>query len=66
MKVRRPTWLWWIAFLITLTGGSIAYLLSLQEANPDAHTQMVLTIAISSVLVGICLIVLSADWWMRH
>ena len=66
IPVRRPTWLGWLAFLIVLVGGGIAYMLSLQEGNPEAQSQIFLTIAITVVASGICLICLTADFWMRH
>lgn len=62
----RGKWLGWLAFLIFFFGGLIAYMISLQETNPDAQANMVLTLAITAALAGICLICMSADWWMRH
>lgn len=52
--------------LILIVGGSIAYMFSQQELNPDAHHQMVVTLAVTALAAGICLISLTADWWMRH
>jgi uncharacterized membrane protein len=66
VMTRRPTWLGWLALLIALGGGGIAYMLSLQEGNPEVHNQIFLTLAITVVGAGICLICLSADFWMRH
>lgn len=66
MPVRRPTWLAWVAILIAIVGGTVAYMFSLQEADPDAHSNMVLTLAGTIVGVGVCLVCLTADWWMRH
>lgn len=66
MSKRQPTWLWWWAFFILFFGGLIAYMLSLQEAVPGAQSQVHLTLAISIVAAGICIICATADWWMRH
>ena len=66
MNRSKPRWLGWLAVLILIVGGYIAYVLSQQEFNPDAHQQMVVTLAVTAVAAGICLISLTADWWMRH
>ncbi len=66
MSKRQPAWLCWLTFLILFFGGLMAYLLSLQEVNPDAQMQVNLTLAITIVAAGICLICVTADWWMRH
>ena len=66
MSRRQPAWLCWLTLLILFFGGLMAYLLSLQEVNPDAQMQVNLTLAITIVAAGICLICVTADWWMRH
>lgn len=66
MLPRRPTWLLWLAVLIAIVGGTIAYMLSLQPADPEAHSDMVLALSGTILGVGICLVCYTADWWMRH
>ncbi len=66
MSIRNKGWLGWVALLILVTGGVVAYMLSLEQANPEIHSQIVLTIAVSIAGAGICLIIMTADWWMRH
>lgn len=66
MLLRRPTWLAWLAILVLIVGGAIAYMFSTQEVDPDAHSKMVLTLAGTILVAGICLVSLTADWWMRH
>lgn len=66
MKVRRPTWLIWLAIMILIVGGIIAYMFSQQQADPEAHSKMVLTLASTILGAGICLVCLTADWWMQH
>lgn len=63
---RRPTWLAWLALLILLVGGTVAYMFSLDASDPEAHSQMMLALAITISAAGTCLIVLTADFWMRH
>lgn len=66
MSTRNPTWLWWLAFFILFFGGLIAYMLSLQSDNLRVHDQVTLTLAITIVAAGICIICATADWWMQH
>lgn len=66
MSSRSPTWLGWLALMILLVGGMIAYMYFIQEGNPDAHANMIRALAMTFLGAGICVICLTADWWMRH
>lgn len=44
----------------------MAYMFSLDANDPEAHAQMVLALAVTIAAAGTCLIVLTADFWMRH
>lgn len=67
MKEPRPKrFLGWLAFLSLAIGGGVAYFISQQEFNPDAQSQIVLTLGLTGTIAGICLISMSANWWMRH
>lgn len=52
--------------MILLVGGMIAYMYFIQEGNPDAHANMIRALAMTFLGAGICVICLTADWWMRH
>jgi len=64
MHKPRSGGLWWFALLILVTGGGIAYLFSLQEANPSADQWLRLTISLTAIGVGVCVIASTADWWL--
>lgn len=51
------------------TGGLITYLINeqaQQQAYPEAEAHMVLTIGISVTLAAICMISMTADWWLHR
>jgi hypothetical protein len=58
--------LWWIAFALSLVGGSITYMLSLDRTSPASHANAGLSLTITVVAVGICIICATSDWWMRR
>jgi hypothetical protein len=69
MKFKPPNavrGLWWLAFLIVLAGGLLAYNFSLNEIDPSSKRLMGQTIMVTTVLAGICLIAATAKWWLRH
>jgi len=67
-KTRKsePKWLWWLALLILAAGGATIYMLSKQEITSNLQSQINLTAAITIVAAGICIICVTANWWMRH
>jgi len=67
MKKYRPkAWLWWLALFFLLIGGALIYMFSLRLPEPTARTFMGLSMVATIVVVGLCLISASSDWWMRR
>jgi len=62
----HPFWLWWLALLTLLSGGVIAYMLSLDKINATAQTAMRLTIMASIVIAGIFIISACASWLVKR
>lgn len=58
--------LWWLAVLILIVGGALAYLrLSDPTAvSPDGTAYLIL--AVSVALAGICIISATAHWWLKR
>lgn len=64
--VRGAAWLWWVALFIVTIGGVIVYLLSQQPmTSPEITQQVNFTLAITFGLAGTCIILATADWWLR-
>ena len=67
---RRPhsltAWLWWLAVLIAVVGGGVAYLLRLNAMDSRALGWSNLIIAVSVSLSGICVICATSGWWLRR
>ena len=59
-------WLWWLAFLIAVIGGAIAYILRLNVINEQSIGWSNLMIAATVTLTGICIICATSGWWMRR
>jgi len=57
---RLHGWLWWTAFLVLVAGGIIAYAFSL-ETGQQAQVYMRLSITISVIIAGICVISALSD-----
>ena len=58
-------WLWGVALVILLIGGTVTYLLSQQGYNPQAHKAMIICLAGTIIGVGVCVISATSDWWMH-
>jgi predicted membrane channel-forming protein YqfA (hemolysin III family) len=58
--------LWWLAILILIAGGAIAYTLTLDPAAQDGSRRAMLVLSISIALSGICVISATAGWWMKR
>lgn len=64
--VRRASWLWWVALSIFTIGGVVAYLLSQQPmTSPEIAQQVNFTLAVTFGLAGTCIILATADLWLR-
>lgn len=57
---RLHGWLWWTAFLILVAGGIMAYMFSL-ETGTQSQVYMRLSIMVSVILAGICVISALSD-----
>ncbi|MBU0678342.1 MAG: hypothetical protein KJ626_09505 [Verrucomicrobia bacterium] len=67
MKKYHPkAWLWWLAMFILILGGAIAYFLSQQKVNPDARKLMSITVLLTLIGTGICVISATADRWIQR
>ena len=52
--------------IVLLFGGVLAYALSLQKADPSAQMAMRLTVALTVLISGLCLICASSRWWLAR
>ena len=59
-------WLAWWGLLISIIGGTAAYLLHTFETDPAARPIVTLVVAITVIAAGTCFIIATADWWIRH
>ena len=62
----RKKGFWWLAAVILLIGGTIAYLLSMNKGDPSARMFISITFAATFLGVGICTIFATSDWWFRR
>ena len=58
--------LWWAALLIAVIGGSITYVLSLDRLNPGTRHDWTLSLMITILAVGVCIISATSGWWMKR
>jgi len=69
MKIPSPqstTGLWKLAFLIFATGGLVAYLIYRNDTSLDATAHLRLTILITAVAGGLCVICATANLWLKR
>ncbi len=59
-------WLWWLALFLLASGAASAYLFHLRVPEPGALRAARLSIAVASVLAGVCVISATAKSWMRR
>ena len=60
-------WLWWLTLLILITGGAVYYLFRVSNGSGAEMKQAEsLTIAVTSILAGICVISATSNWWMKR
>ena len=60
-------WLWWLTLLILIIGGSVYYLFRVSgSSGADMKQAANLTIAVTSILAGICIISATSNWWMKR
>lgn len=69
--MRRPLFigassLWWWAIFAALTGGTITFLFSLDRLNPDARVGMAISLVVTILVTGMCIICATANWWMHR
>ena len=66
-KPSAPTaGLWWAAVVILIIGGLVVYLLSLDPLARNVQTHIGMTMVITVVGSGLCVIGATSQWWMRH
>lgn len=56
----------WCALVVLIIGGTLAWAISLDRANPDWLKWMSLVIAVTVVLTGLCIIAKLSSWWIRR
>ena len=66
-RVPHPTTgLWWLALCIAAVGGTVSILLWLDRLNASHRYLAALTLTVTVVGIGICIISATAGWWMRR
>ncbi len=58
--------LWWMAALISLAGGAIAFLISLDKMHTNYRYTMALTLTVTVIAAGLCVISATASWWLKR
>lgn len=58
--------LWWLAVLILIVGGALAYLRLTDPTAVGADGTAYLILAVSVALAGICIISATAHWWLKR
>lgn len=56
----------WTAFTIAIVGGAITYALSLDRLTPGSRTHMAVSLMITVLATGLCLISATANWWLKR
>jgi hypothetical protein len=64
--VRPAGGLWWAALVSAIAGSAITYVLSLDRLGPGTRHDWTLSLTATVVVVGLCIICATADWWMRR
>ena len=68
-KYRQPQgkrFFWWIALVILLLGSGFTYLFSLNRFDEGSQMGMNLCLTLTVFGVGMCVIIATADWWLKH
>jgi hypothetical protein len=58
--------LWWLAALVLVAGGALAYTIMMDKADPDAFARGMLVLCVAIALAGICVISATAHWWLKR
>jgi hypothetical protein len=58
--------LWWTAILVAVIGGAITYALSLDRFTPGFRVRMSVSLMITILGAGICVIAATANWWLKR
>lgn len=59
-------WLWRLALLILLIGGGVSYMLSRTGQDTNSRTLFSVSMAVTIIGAGICVICATANWWMKR
>ncbi len=59
-------WLWRLGLLIFVAGGLVTYLIYQHGPQADQRADVGLSICITVLLGGMCLICASAHWWLKR
>ena len=62
---QRKGWLWWLAAIAILSGGTASYFL-FQGINPETHKIAVIVLTITLLTTGTCIICATSEWWMHR
>ena len=65
-KPNMTRWLWWLALLFIAAGSFVGYQIQQSQINPDAHQQFMLTIMVTVIGAGICIIAATSRFWMHR
>ena len=65
-KPRSKTWLAWLGLGIFAAGGLLIWLLTRQPPGTDITAAIRYTAFISILAGGLCIILASADWWLKR
>jgi hypothetical protein len=66
MHHQNTAWLWWLGLFLLVVGGSITYLLFKQRPDPEVQTFRSISLAITCIGVGLCVICATANWWLKR
>lgn len=64
-KFQHSGWLWAVALVILIVGGTATFLLSKEKLNPRAQKAMIVCLAGTVIGTGICVIAATSDWWLQ-
>ena len=60
------TGLLWLALIVLLIGGSITYLFWINVPEPGARQHALLALTFTASIIGVCVILATANWWLHR
>jgi hypothetical protein len=70
MRLPKPpgsrAWLWWLGLLLLVVGSWITFIFYHQRIDPEARIAMSISLMLTVISVGICVICATADWWIKR